>query len=219
MQSGKLLAWSNLYCTVKTVVSVTPFSAALIVVVPVPALVANPVALITATPTLLEVHVTWSDIFWVLPSLKFPVATNCSVSPELMCGFAGVIAIEVRVALVTLRDAVPTCAAKMAVMVAFPTDTPVATPMLPPTLLMVATDAGAAVHCTDSVRSCVLPFPNVPMAVNGVSIVSGTLAVPGMTARETNGDELTIKFAELLVIDPMDAVMLAVPADCPVTSP
>lgn len=91
-------------------------------------------------------------MFWVVLSLKVPVATNCSDCPELMDGFAGPMVIEVRVALVTVSAAVPDCAEKTAVMVAWPTATPVATPMRPPTLLMVATAAGAAVQATESVR-------------------------------------------------------------------
>jgi len=121
--------------------------------------------------------------------------------------------IELKVAFVTVSDAVPVCAANTAVMVAFPTDWPVAKPMLPPTLLMVATEAGVADHLTDCVRSCVLPSPNVPMAVNGICIVSGTLVVAGVTASDTSGDELTIKLAELLVTEPILAVTLVVPAD------
>lgn len=152
-------------------------------------------------------------MLWVVPSLKVPVATNCSDCPELMEGLLGVMAIEVRVALVTVSAAVPDCAEKTAVMVAWPTATPVATPLLPPTLLMVATDAGAAVQATESVRFCVLPSPNVPVAVNGIWMVSGTLAGFGVTAMDTNGEELTIKSAGLLLTDPIFAVMLVVPAD------
>jgi len=113
----------------------------------------------------------------------------------------------------TLSDAVPARAANTAVTVAFPTNTPVAKPTLPPTLLMVATEAGAADHLTDWVRSCVLPSSNVPMAVKGICIVSGTLVVAGVTASDSSGDELTIRLAELLVTTPIFAVMLVVPAD------
>lgn len=59
----------------------------------------------------------------------------------------------------------------------------------------------------------------MPVAVNGIWIVAGTLAGFGVTAMDTNGEALTIKSAGLLVTDPIFAVMLVVPDDWPVTNP
>jgi hypothetical protein len=42
-----------------------------------------------------EVQLIWVVRFWVLPSLKLPVAVSCSVVPAAIAGFLGVIAIEV----------------------------------------------------------------------------------------------------------------------------
>jgi len=47
------------------------------VVLPVPTLLAKPLAEIVATPVLLELHVTELVIFSVLPSPNVPVAVNC----------------------------------------------------------------------------------------------------------------------------------------------
>jgi len=56
------------------------------VVVPVPAVVARPVPLITATFTSEDVQSAWFVIFRDVPSLKVAVATNCSAEPGGMCG-------------------------------------------------------------------------------------------------------------------------------------
>lgn len=70
-----------------------------------------------------------------------------------MVAVAGVTATEVRVAFETVREAVPTWPANTAVMVTVPGATPVATPMLPPALLMVATEDEDEVQVTAGVRS------------------------------------------------------------------
>ena len=60
---------------------------------------------------------------------------------------------EVGVAAVTVKLAVPTCPSKSAVMVAVPGASPVASPIVGSTPLMVAIDAGEDVHKTNFVRS------------------------------------------------------------------
>jgi hypothetical protein len=127
--------------------------AAVIVVVPVPAVLAKPVAFMVATFTLDEDQVTWPVRCSVEPSLKLPVAANCWNVPRAMSALLGVTASEVKVALVTVSDAVPTCPANSADTVAVPGATPIASPLDPPELLTVATDAGDEVHDTDEVRS------------------------------------------------------------------
>jgi hypothetical protein len=126
---------------------------AVIVVVPVPAVLASPFPPIVATFALDDVQVTWDVRFCVVPSLKVPVAVNCCELPKGMLGELGVTVIEVRVALVTENDAVPTCPANSAVMVAVPGATPLANPFDPTVSLTVATDTGEAVHDADPVRS------------------------------------------------------------------
>ena len=64
-----------------TVEPVTEPEVALMLVVPVATPVARPwlplVLLIVATPVIDDAHVTDVVRFWVLPSLKVPVAVNC----------------------------------------------------------------------------------------------------------------------------------------------
>ena len=69
--------------------------------------VARPPAAIVATAALEEDQVTELVRFCVLPSVKVPVAVNCSVSPRAIEGFAGVTAIELNAALLTMIVVVP----------------------------------------------------------------------------------------------------------------
>src|ERR1700731_4277597 len=108
------------------------------------------------------------------PWVKLPVAVNCCVEPRLMLGFAGVTAIETRVAFVTVRFALSLKPWNAAAIVVVPIETPVATPSLLGTLLIVATEGADDVHLTTEVRSSVLLSRNTPVAVNGSWIVSGT---------------------------------------------
>jgi hypothetical protein len=62
--------------------------------VPTPAPVANPAALIVAVAVFDELQVAVLVRFWVVPSLKVPVAVNCCVAPLVIDGFAGVTAID-----------------------------------------------------------------------------------------------------------------------------
>ena len=71
-----------------------------------------------------------------------------------MEGAAGVIAIDINVAFVIVRFAVPTCPRKTAEMVAVPAPSAVARPKLPDALLIVAIDDVDEVHVTAPVKSC-----------------------------------------------------------------
>ena len=70
---------------------------AVIVVVPAPAPVASPAALMVATTVFDEDHVAVLVRSFVLPSLNEPVAANCLVAPIWMEGVAGVTEIDARV--------------------------------------------------------------------------------------------------------------------------
>jgi hypothetical protein len=70
--------------------------------------------LIVAIPVLLEFQVTVVVRFCVLLSEKLPVAVNCSVPVVPMVGFAGVTAIDISVAAVTVRVAEPLIAPEAA---------------------------------------------------------------------------------------------------------
>src|ERR1700676_3175103 len=93
--------------TVNVVLPVMLLEAAWIVVVPVPTAVAKPAALIVATVTAEELHVAVLVRFCVVPSLNVPVALNCCVPPFRTDGFAGVTAIDTRVAGVTVSVVLP----------------------------------------------------------------------------------------------------------------
>ena len=122
------------------------------VVIPVAALLATPLAFTIATTTFDELHTTWFVRLKVLPSLKLPVAMKRCELPNEIFGLLGETVIEVSVASDTLRDAVPTAPANTAVMVAVPGNMPAARPFLLDKSLIVATEAGEDVHVTEVVR-------------------------------------------------------------------
>ena len=68
--------------------------------VPVATVLAEPALLMVATAVFEELQVTELVRFWVLLSLYVPVAVNCCGKPLATEGFAGVTAIEVKVAAV-----------------------------------------------------------------------------------------------------------------------
>lgn len=198
--------------TESTAVALTPFMLAVIVAVPLLTELASPLAVMVATFTLDDVQVIWLVRYCVVPSLKLPTALNRVDPPRAMLALLGVMVIEVRVALVTVNDAVPTCPANTAVMVAVPGAIPFANPLVPPESLMVATDAGDEVHNTELVRFWVLPSANVPTALNCTPVCSATLAFAGVTWTDVSCDESTTREAPPLT-EPCCAVTVAVPAD------
>jgi hypothetical protein len=120
----------------------------LIVEVPTPAPLATPAALIVAVVVVPELHVTLDVRFWVVPSLKVPVAVNCCVAPLVIEGFAGVTAIDCNVAAVTVSEVEPLIAPDVALIVEFPTPAPVATP----DELIVAVEVVPELHVTVPVK-------------------------------------------------------------------
>jgi hypothetical protein len=115
------------------------------VVVPavVPA-VANPydelALLIVATVVSLDVQTTVLVRSCVEPSVYVPVAVNCSVVLMTMLGAVGVMAIDTKVAAVTVSGTLgETMLPEVAVIFAVPAATLVARPLLPEVLLIVAT--------------------------------------------------------------------------------
>lgn len=97
--------------TVSVVELVTAPNSAVIVVVPVERLEASPRFVIVATAGVDELHSTDCDTSWVELSLKVPVAVNCFVALFGIDEFAGAIARDTSVAVVTvtevLADTVP----------------------------------------------------------------------------------------------------------------
>jgi hypothetical protein len=134
--------------TVRTVEPLIAPDVALIVEVPTPAPLATPAALIVAVVVVPELHVTLDVRFWVVPSLKVPVAVNCCVAPLVIEGFAGVTAIDCNVAAVTVSEVEPLIAPDVALIVEFPTPAPVATP----DELIVAVEVVPELHVTVPVK-------------------------------------------------------------------
>jgi hypothetical protein len=143
--------------TVKVVEDRIDPDAADTVQVPLAMLVANPClsdALLMAAIELSdEVHWTEPVISCVLWSLKVPVAANCWVVPRGIDWIAGLMAIEINVAGVTVKMVEPPMLAAVAAIVVWPVDKPAASPFA----LTLAIDANVEVQVADAVRSSVLP--------------------------------------------------------------
>ena len=129
--------------TVSDAVPLIPAEVAVTVAVPVPVLLANPVASILTTAVEEEDHVT--DVSnCVLPSSKLPTAVNGSVVPSAIVGVAGVTAMETRCAGTTVNVAVSVNDPTVAVMVV----EPAATVVTIPEPLMVAVAVDEELHVT-----------------------------------------------------------------------
>lgn len=133
-------------------------NAALIVVLPLATLEARPEALIVAVAGVDEVQTTDAEISCVLLSLKVPVAVNCLVVLVGIVEFAGVTAMETKVAAATVRDAIPLTDPDVAVIVVVPVPTLVASPVVS----MVATPVEEEDQ-DNEVNSCVLPSSKLPL--------------------------------------------------------
>lgn len=149
--------------------------------------------LIVAALVFEELHVTAVVKFWVVPSEYVPVAVNCLVVPLTIEGLAGVIAIEARVAGVTVSVADFDTLPAVAVIVVVPTATEVASPFDPAALLIVATPTVLEVQVTVLVRFCVDPSEYVPVAVNCVFVPSAMLGFVGLSAKDTSVAGVTVK--------------------------
>ena len=102
----------------------------------------------------------------MVPSEKVPVAVSCAVVPFAIEGFAGVTAIEVRTAEVTVTVLAPDTPPRVAVIVALPTPIPVTRPWLPGASLTVASDGAEETQVTNAVRFWVVPSEKSPVAMS-----------------------------------------------------
>jgi len=115
--------------------------------------VARPLLDVTpATFVAEELHVARFEMSCAVPSEKLPVAVNCCWVPTSMDGLVGVTVRELSVALETFSVPVPDTLPELAVIVVAPPETPVATPLVPEVLLIVATAGEEEVHETEVVR-------------------------------------------------------------------
>jgi hypothetical protein len=143
--------------TVSVVVPTMLFEVALIVVVPVPWLVARPCDPVSLLMPDVEGVSELQRTIWVrscvLLSLKVPVAINCCETPSGITGIAGVTAIETSAAGVTMTTVEALIVPDVALTLVVPTPVPVTTPC-PSTL---ATFWSFAAQLTVPVTSRVLP--------------------------------------------------------------
>ena len=95
---------------------------------------------IVATLVVAELQVACLVMSCVVLSEKVPVAVNCCMVPAAIDGFAGVTAMEVNVAAVTVSTVEPVWLESVAETLVVPTPSPVARPRDPLALEMVATD-------------------------------------------------------------------------------
>lgn len=143
------------------------------------------------------------------------MAVNCTFVPGAIEDVAGVTAIDTNVAAVTVTVDDPLAEPDVAVIVAVPCATLVASPVVG---VMVATVAALELHCTMPVMFCVLPSPNVPVAVNCCETPCGSVGIAGVTAIEISVAVVTVTFAEPL-IGPEVAVTPALPTAKPLATP
>ncbi len=148
----------------------------------------------------------------VFESVNVPVAENCWVPPIAMSAPVGVTAMDTSVAGLTVSVAAfEVMPADMAVIADVPMPAPKALPCEPAALLMLATEVLPEIHSALPVKSWVVLFVYVPIAVNCCVNPFAILGVSGVTAIDTSAAVLTVK-----VVDPDIAPKVAVISDEPV---
>jgi len=143
--------------TVSPALALTPPRLIPIPVVPVPSVVASPtvpgVSLIVATVATVELQCPACVTSCVVPSVYVPVAVYGCVIPNGIVVAAGLIVIDTSTAAVTVSSVDPLTLPTLAVIVAVPCPTLLASPVL----LAVAVETVSDVHVAVLLRSCVLP--------------------------------------------------------------
>ena len=156
---------------------VIPFWDALMFADPTPCAVANPDAFTVKMLLLEEAHATELLIFWVLPSLKAPMAVNGSVVPLAIEALFALMVMDCSAAAVTVSviefDVMPFCVALIALL-------PAATPVANPVALTVATEAFDEFHVAELLKFCVLPSLNVPVAVSCAGVPFAIDVLPAL---------------------------------------
>lgn len=135
--------------TVRVVEAMTEPDTAWIADEPAETAVARPAEEIVATDGVSDDQITELVRFWVLPSLKVPVAVNCCVAFLPSEGFPGVTARDFKVAAETVRVMEPVTLPEVALIMLLPGDFAVTSPP-PPT---VATFVFCELHPALAVRS------------------------------------------------------------------
>src|SRR6266480_1998617 len=192
-----------------------PSLVAVIVAVPPSATsVTSPVWDTVATVGALELHATVRpDSVSVLPAASLSVTANCTVPLAGTIVVAGLTTTDATGTSVTVAAALPAFPSLVAVIVAVPA----AMPLTSPLLLTVATAALLLAHVTGRPVSAA-PAESFGVAVSWTVCTTGRLAVAGATATVATGTIITVT-AAVLLLPSLVAVIVAVPATMPVTSP
>src|SRR5262249_26236896 len=151
-------------------------STAVIVVLPVERLVANPRLVIVATPDIEELHSTTCVTSCVELSLNVPVAMNCFVALFGIEEFAGVIESETSGAVVTVTEVL----ADMVPDVTLTVDVPAPTASPNPFWSIVNTLDELEDHSADT-NTCVLPSSKLPTAVNCCWVPAAIVTFAGVS--------------------------------------
>jgi hypothetical protein len=203
--------------TVKAALPLTVPDVAEIFVVPILTPVAKPLTVIEAMAVMDDFQVTTSVTSCKLPSEKLPMALNCCVRPNGMLGVAGVTAIAVIVAEVTVRVVDPKIVPELAEIVVFPAATAFASPWVGTLALMVAAAVLEELHVTLPVRFWMLPSLYVPVAMNCCVVPGAMAGFAGVTAIELR-TTFTVRLS-VPVMPPTFALMMQEPVVFAVTIP
>ena len=139
-------------------------------------------------------------------SLKVPVAVNCCVLPLDTVEFAGVMASETSVPLLTVSVVVPFRPEALAVMVALPVFLPKAVPEL----RMEATLGEEDFQDTPARLLPVLPSLKVPTAVNFSNVCASMRGLLGRMAMPTSLTVVTVRLV-VPVTEPSTALIVVLP--------
>ena len=139
------------------------------------------------------------------PSVYVPVAVNCSVKPLARLGSAGVTAIEVTTAGVTVSVVVPLTVPSVTVMV----EEPVVNVEAKPLAEIVATTVFDDAQATVSVRFCVEPSLYVPVAVNCSVSPFGTDGLTGVNAIDFRVAARTVSVVEPTTLPSVAVIVVA----------
>src|SRR5713101_2714521 len=198
--------------TVIAAVPLWPSLVAVIVAVPTAAPVTSPLAVTVATDVLELAQVTVRPVSGA-PFASFGVAVSCTVDPTSTVADAGATVTEATGTWTTVSAALPLCPSLVAVIVAVPATLPVTSP----DALTVATVVLLLAHVTVRPVSGA-PFASFGVAVSCTVVPSFTDAVAGATVTDATGTCTTVS-AALPLCPSLVAVIVAVPATLPVTSP
>lgn len=141
------------WATESTVDPMIELETALMVALPMPVPVANPLLSMVATPGEEEVQLTELVRSCVLPSEYVPLAVNCWFVPSVMEAPDGATEIDTNTGAVTVSPAEALIAPRLAATLVVPCAKLVASPAL----FMLATDGTEELQLTTTVRSCMLP--------------------------------------------------------------